>query len=117
MKINLTHIALLIGTSILPASVHATSAYDASGIESFVKIAATLRAGAEVCNTYTLTELDELREQQRKTVAEMGMPSDQFDKIFETRYQDTHVMLAAATQTEMDEVCEDMERFPIDEWR
>lgn len=117
MKIRLTHIASLLGISILSASVYATPSYDDSGIESFIKIAATIRAGAEVCNTYTMIELDELREQQRKTVAEMGMGPERFDDIFETRYQDTHAMLAKATQSEMDEICEDMESFPIDEWR
>ena len=74
-------------------------------------------AGAEACNTYTLIELDELREQQRETVAEMRMRAGQFDKIFEARYKDTHAMLEKATQAEMDEICDDMERFPIDEWR
>lgn len=117
MKISLRHIALLIGISILSTSGHATSSYDSSGQESFVKIAATLRAGAETCNTYTLVELDELREQQRKTVVEMGMHPDRFDEIFKARYQDTLAMLAETTQAEMDEICEDMEHFPIDQWR
>lgn len=117
MKISLRCITLLIGTSILSASCHATSTHDSTGTENFVKIAATLRAGAEVCNTYTLAELDELREQQRKTVAEMGMHTDRFDEVFESRYQDTHTMLAETTQSEMDEICEDMESFPIDQWR
>ena len=117
MKINHKRIAVLIGISILSASGHATSTHDSSGAESFVIIAATLRAGAEACNTYTLAELDELREQQRKTVVEMGLHPNRFDEIFNTRYQDTHAMLAETTQTEMDEICEDMERFPIDQWR
>lgn len=117
MKVKLARIALLLGMGILSTSIHATSVYDDSGIESFVKIAATLRAGAEVCHTYTPSELDELREQQRKTSEGMGMRPEQFDTIFEARYKDTHAMLANATQAEMDEVCEDMRRFPIDEWR
>lgn len=117
MKTSLRCLALLIGISILSASGHATSTDDSSGTENFVKIAATLRAGAEACNTYTLIELDELREQQRKTVIDMGMHPDRFDEVFKTRYQDTQAMLAKSTQAEMDEICEDLERFPVDQWR
>ena len=117
MKINLRCITLLIGTSIFSASCHATPIHDSSGTENFVKIAATLRAGAELCNAYTLAELDELRQQQRKTAAEMGMLPDRFDEVFESRYQDTRAMLANTTQSEMDEICEDIDGFPIDQWR
>lgn len=117
MKNRLTHLALLFGISVFSASTYAESTPHESGTESFVKIAATIRAGAEACNTHTRAELNELREQQQKTVSGMGMLPDQFDEIFEARYKDTHAMLAEATQTEMDEICEDMERFPIEEWR
>src|SRR5690606_4999557 len=117
MNIDLKRIALLVGTCVLLASCHATPAHDKTGTESFVKVAATLRAGAEVCNTYTRAELDELREQQRKTVAEMGMHPERFDEVFESRYQEARAMLAETTQSEMNEICEDVEGFPIDQWR
>lgn len=112
MKNYIVRAAILVGLATSAAPAHADD-----GVESFVQFAATLHAGATFCSTYPSAKLDELRAQQRSAVAKMGMDGRQFDAIFEARYVEISNMLSTTTPAEKAEVCEDMENFPIEEWR
>src|SRR5690625_748062 len=85
--------------------------------ESFIHIGALLRAGAEACNTHTSHELDELRDQQRSAVADIGVNADDFDDIFDASYAKAKAMLTTLNQTEAAELCKELEEMPITKWR
>ena len=108
---------LILGALAVSVATTALSVNAETNAEPFVMVAAAIRAGAEACNTYSATDLDELRDQQRLTATLMGMDAKVFDQIFEARYTVMRTMLSAATAAELSEVCEDMESFPIDQWR
>lgn len=112
MKMQLFKAALTAGLFIPALNAQADTS-----TERFVQIAATLRAGAEVCNNHTTEKLDELRAQQQAAVSELGMSAQQFDKVFTARLTEMRSMLAQATPDEITEVCEDLDNFPIEQWR
>lgn len=111
MTTYLTRITLLIGiiTTSFPALSH-------NGEQQFVHVSAMLRAGAELCNAYSASELNDLQDHQRSTSSTMGISPAEFDEMFGVSYANARHILAELSPAEKAEICQELDETPITEW-
>ena len=108
MTTYLTRTTLVIGLITTPFAVLA----DIDG-EHFAHTAAMLRAGAETCDAYSASELNDLRDHQRSTIADLGVSPDEFDRLFDVSYPKAQGILTTLSPAEIAEICEELEETPI----
>ncbi len=76
--------------------------------EQLVRAGATMQAVAEYCGDYSAEKLSEMREQQRASIAPMGVSGEQFDQMFRTHYNEAKDQISAASETDKTAMCEKM---------
>lgn len=68
-----------------------------------------MQAIAQECDTYKAEQLDEVKEQLRKSAAALGVPAKQFDMLFAARYDIARNRIAMLSKEDRSELCKHMD--------
>lgn len=78
--------------------------------QQLAKLAGSMQAVAEVCGDYSVEQLDEIKQQQKKQLVQSGMSEADFDKAFSTSLSEVQAKWKTVSSSEQKEICDNMKQ-------